>query len=336
MLHSKFGRESLPQKKKSSIKLYFFLTFTILFAAGLVWIFNNRQRILFRLKKNNYAAIIHNVESYEKALIENTDDKNLHLNESDELLKKLINDNPTDSYLYFLLGRLFTAECTIPLIKDPEKLSDIFFRDYIKRYQTPASISISHWEQGITNTRKALLLGLPENETQQAVANLVSLYLAGGSAYWNSGMEYLTPQNMKTSPLIDNIYKVLLLQNAPDWDLFTKQYGQETSTFWMALYYLKIRNYPLGFYNLKNLLLSDSVYLRNNAYYIMGHIMGEQKEMPLKLYYHSMIDYEEFLKRNPWFLEEHNYTLRYLGQEAAARKFLSQYEKMVLELKESI
>jgi tetratricopeptide (TPR) repeat protein len=337
MLHSKFGRESLPQKKKSSVKKYIFLLLFLFSLVGVFWAFKNQQRILFHLKKDNYVAIIHSIEDYEKSLKDNHESNSSQLDSVGELLTKLIKDNPSDSYLYYLIGKLYTIECTSPVFNNPDRLTDIFFLDYIKRYQIPASFPYNHWEQAIAYTRKAILLGLPEGEVSNAVINLVSLYIVGGTPYWNSARDYLASENLKNNPLIQNIYKLLLVDNTPPDETFiAKTFGLETTTYWMGLYYLKVKNYPLAFYNFKKLLLSESTYLRNNAYYIMGHIMGEQKDMSLKLYYHSLIDFDEFLKRNPWFLDEHNYTLRYLGQNDLAKKFLTQYEKLVLELKESI
>jgi|GEM_PF-2406135 len=336
MLHSKFGRESLPQKKKSSLKPYVFFVLLFLLAGTLYWALKNKQRILFHLKKNNYAAIQFSIDEYEKSLSEKKDDHAAQLKNAGELLSKLVKDNPADSYLYYLLGKLYTIECTAPLLNDPEKLTEILFLDYIKRYKIAADFPFDHWQHGIAYTRKALLLGLPESEIHKAVIDLASLHIAGGTPYWNSAKEYLGADNLKNDPLIENIYRLLLADTAPDWEFLTKTYGLDTATYWMGLYYLKVRNYPLAFYNFKKLLLSDSLYLRNNTYYIMGYIMGEQKDLPLKMYYHSMIDFDEFLKRNPWFLEEYHYTLRYLGQNEMAKQFLVKYEKLVLELKESL
>ncbi|MDH4127841.1 MAG: hypothetical protein OEV44_03745, partial [Spirochaetota bacterium] len=257
MLHSKFGRESLPQKKKSSIKKYVFFFLFLLIITGSYWSFKNKQRILFHLKKDNYASLIQEIDLYEKSLNENNKNDTTALNSTEELLKKLIKDNPSDSFLYYLLGKLYTIECTYPILNNSEKLTDIFFLDYIHRYKIPASFPFSHWEQGITLTRKALLLGLPEQETNKAIINLVSLYITGGTPYWNSAKNYLVEDNVKNNPIIQNIYKLLLNDSVPDWEFLTKTYGIEISTYWMGLFYLKVKNYPLAFYNFKNLTLSD-------------------------------------------------------------------------------
>jgi len=336
MLHSKFGRESLPQKKKSPLKKYFFISFLILLTTALYFGLKNRQRILFHLKKNNYIVIIHTLDELEKTIVEKKEINTADFDSTADLLTKLIKDNPSDSYLYYLLGRLFTIQCVLPVINDSEKMTNILFLDYIKRYQIPLSFPIKRWEQGITLTRKALLLGLPEAENQKAMVNLVSLYIIGGTSYWNLDKAYLNHENLKNDPLIENIYKLVNTEDSPDWEFFAKIYGMETAEYWTGLYYLKLKNYPLAFYNFKKLLLSDSTYLRNNTNYIMGYIMGEQRDLNLKMYYHTQIDYDEFLRRNPWFLGEHNYTLRFLGQDVLAKKFLGQYEKFVLELKEPL
>jgi len=314
------------------------MTFIAALSGGAYWGFKNYPRLLFKFKKDKYTAIMQMMESYEKsAQAQKTtpENKSSDISPIEDLLDRLIRDNPSDGYLYYLFGRLYATECVEPIIQDNQKFTDVLFLDYIQKHHIPEGVSVNHWEKGISYTRKALLLGLPESEKEKAVVNLLKLYFIGGTPFWSSAVDYLRPEDINKSELTYNIYKLVFTETVPNWEQFTKIYGEETNVFLMGLYFLKLRNYPLAFFYFKKLLLSDSIYLRNNAYYIMGYIMGEQKDMALKAYYHSLIDFDEFLKRNPWFLEEHNYTLRYTGQESMAKSFLGQYEKMVLELRDS-
>ena len=117
----------------------------------------------------------------------------------------------------------------------------------------------------------------------------------------------------------------------PDWDEINNFFGKETGEIWKALYSLKSGNVPKGYNILKKLSLSDTVHLRNNANYILGRLMQKQKKLKLKLYYHKQIDMNEFLQRNPWFLEEHMFTLRFLGKNKEAKQFLASYETTALK-----
>jgi hypothetical protein len=330
MLLSKFGVESLPQKKKSNFRIYFFIILLALIAGASYWIFKNYQRIIFHFKKDKYETIIQNLKGLETIKEENTES----FKGSEELLTGLIEDNPSDSYLYFLSGKLYYIETGKQILQDGSRLTELLFLDYINRYHFPRYISNIKWEKGIAHLRKAILLQLQDKDNDEAVSALMGMYIAGGSPYWQSAKEYLDPE--KQDPLLINLYHLVYAESEPDWALFSKVFGDETTTIWTAMYNMKIRNYPLAFYFFKKLLLSENVNLRNSAYYLMGHLMGQQKNMALKMYYHSMIDYDEFLKKNPWFLEEHNYTLRFMGAEAASRSFLGKYEQMVLEIKEAL
>lgn len=335
MLHSKFGNEYRPSPKKSSFRVIFVFALLAALAYGSYWGYKNYQRFVFYFKKDKYATILQYLTAIEKKVKENPASAAEDEAATEELLLRLIQDNPADAYLYFLAGKLYTIECFDPVIKDGNLLTDIFFRDYIDRNHMLSFISRTKWEKGISYTRKALLLGLPEQEVDKATKNLLGLYLLGGTPYWESAASEIKTDPASNDDIVQNLYRLVFTENVPNWELFKKNYGEDTTTFWMSMYFLKIKNYPIAFFYLKKLLLSESVFIRDDAYYLMGYIMGLQKNMPLKLYYHSMIEYEEFLKRNPWFLEEHNYTLRFMGEQVQAKNFLSQYEKMVLELKES-
>ena len=133
MLHSKFGKESLPQKKKSSIRSFVYFGIFLCMLYSVYWTFINRQRIMFYVKKGNYATIINNINEYEHTMIDMPDHNRKLFDATSELLADLIKDNTTDSYLYYLYGRLLTIECTTPLINNADKLTNIFFLDYIKK-----------------------------------------------------------------------------------------------------------------------------------------------------------------------------------------------------------
>ena len=328
------GSYSARTKSKPWGKLIFFLFIVGLFAFGGYQLYLNKDRILFYFQKDKYKQLKAKLQTaYSVINSENTIDNEETVKSTIELLENLSADHPTDPQVFAFKGHLY-YKIFARKVK-PRLLLDLFFTDYLDRYKFAAELDHMNWRNAMIAYRKSLALEVEEADRKQIIENLARLYLWGGRAYFESGYVHL--RKRKDNSTIASLYNVILTQREPAWGLLEKEFSKELTDFLKALYFLKTGNEPGGFSILKDLAVAEfeqdgplTKALQNNAKYLLGNIMGRQKKWKSQLKNYSTIEFASFLEKNPWFLKEYNYLLRYLGKKKEATAFLSKYEKRVI------
>lgn len=320
--------------KKRNYRRFFLFLFLILFtgalAAGGGWVYLNYDRLLFYFKHDKYSELIDRISTLEDRLLTEGSTGDLSDEELSSLLESLAVDHGSDGYLYYLKGRyhhvLFRAS-----VREAEGLyRDLFFRIYLDRYNFFESLDRENWQNALLSLRKALALGIPGKEAKHVASLLASLYLWGGKPYWQSGRTLLREYEIGNSEA-GNLYRILFGRKTPDWQSIGEKHPDELITFFKGLYALRNGNTPGGFSYLKKLSDSENTALKNNALYLTAYTRGRFKRQWARVYHYRRIELDEFLQRNPWFLAEFNYWLRFLGQRREAAALLRDYAKKVGE-----
>lgn len=303
-------------------------------AAGGYYGYTNSPRILFLIKKDRYVPLEEAMKDLSVHLAENNysdPGKNSEVSKTIALLNQLSKDHPGDAHLYLLKGKLYSILLESQEKQNPNLKIDIIYNHYIKRDAFPRALSAKFWKQSVAAYRKSLVLNLPADQRGLVKEKLLELYFLQGEPYWNSARPYLKGEQSSQSHIYQ-LYGIIQKDLHPDWELLKEKYNPESTILLEALYYLYRGNTPVAFGKLKELALSSSPYLRNNAMFLMGSLIGKTKNFRMKLYYYRQIDLDEFLPRNTWFLSEFHNSLRFVGKNKEAKKLLENYEKTVLQL----
>ena len=323
-----------PKKKRSLFSRLKLWLLPILLAAAGYYIYNNYPRILFLIKKDRYAPLEMAMNELNTQLAENTQKDLSKISEVSKtltLLKKLTQDHPSDPHLYFLKGRLYSLLLDAQSRQNPNLKIEIIFNHYTGHMNFPFELSKKLWQAGVASYRKSLALGLPAPNDALARKNLLELYFLGGEPYWKSAADDLDLTQPDTSPT-RQLFSIVTRRQKPNWNLLKADYGDESAAFLEAIYHLHRENTPVAFSKLKELALSSSPYLRNNAMYLMGSVMKKTRNHRMQLYYYRQIDLDEFIPRNTWFLTEFYNSLRFARERKEAQKLLADYEKIVTQL----
>ena len=334
MFHSPVTRESFKKKKRRKLPAIIFIVVLSLLAVVGTWVTFNYDTILFKFKTDKYKFLLEDF-TFLNSLYVSEDNVSVEadtLNEAEKLIDSMLDDHNDDPFLYYLQGQISWVKLRNAIDMKAIAIQDIFIYDYLEKHYVPKSFPKKSWQKSVTSTRKALAIGLPDKYTKSANYRLSWLYFLSGHDNWNS-LKDIKLLNDENDITLKNIYYIIFHSKTPDWDVINNFFGNETGEIWKAIYSLKSGNVPKGYSILKKLSISESVNLRNNANYILGHLMMKQKKTKLQLYYHQKIEMAEFLQRNPWFLEEHMYTLRFLGKNSEAKQFLAAHEAMLLQQK---
>ena len=325
------GKKKKPSSLFSRLKIWLLLG---ILGSSAWYGYTNYPRILFLFKKDRYApleAAMSNLRSRLTASDGKNLQKNSDVSAAVTLLEKLTEDHPGDPHLYLLKGRLYSLLLEVQEKQNPNLKIDILYNQYIGQSTSGHGLSAEFWKQGVASYRKSLVLGLPAPEDSLAHEKLLELYFLGGEPYWHSAGAYLDQENASTSHIYQ-LFGITRKKIRPDWELLKEHYENESVTLLEAIYYLRRDNTPVAFSKLKELALSSSPYLRNNAMFLMGSVMEKVRNHRMKLYYYRQIDLDEFLPRNTWFLTEFYKSLRFAGEKKEAQQLLTDYEKMITEL----
>lgn len=326
------GLERVTRQKKTSgfFKRFFQLVFLAILVSGGWYIYTNYERWLFKLQDDRYSELKNRLNNLDGLIKENPEanlEEENSVTELSELLTTLSHDNPEDAYIHFLKGefhyRLFQAVAD----SHPELLRDLFFYEYIERYSFPELLNREHWYTAILALRKSLALGLPEADARIARIRLARLYLWGGTPYWVSGRQMVFNITLPPDETIVDYYNIIMADNEPRFTLLAENNPEEHVKLWNAIYALKAGNAPKAHILLNQTIeLEDHAPVSNNALYLMGTIMKQDRKPRWQLFYYERIDLEEFIPRNFWFLTEYNFLLRFYGKHQKAVQVLSKYE----------
>ncbi|MES0492023.1 MAG: hypothetical protein ABUK01_18665 [Leptospirales bacterium] len=327
MLHSQFTKDIHSKKKRSKLKPILTIIIFIGIGFGAYFTIENYDRILYKFKKDKYVSLLDTISTLEK-LPANSPDTLEKFNEPLKLIETLIGDNPGDSFLYYLKGKITWLKIEIVFESNKDEIRDIVFQERVGIESSPASLDRELWSESIVSIRKALRLGIPKEVEKDSRRILAWLYFLGGSGYWESAGRPDTLVLLQGTN-IANLYKIAFSSGRPDWNLVENFLNKDSADLWKSIFFLNTGNVPGGFKTLKGLLLSENLPVRNRAAYLLGKLKEKQKNWRMKYYYHNMIDFDTFLLSNDWFFEEHYYTLRFLGKKTEAKTFLNKYEIIV-------
>jgi len=306
----------------------FLLLFLILLSIPL-WIFlQNPSRWLFYFQSDKHASLEIRSAEIVTALAAGESDSLQKLIEFTETLKQLSEDHPADSYLPYITGRLTADAFLLPLAQHGDLREEILFRSYTGRFYLPAELNPEEWKRAVLLLRRSMAMNPPEAVLAQIHYTLGELYYFGGPEYWPAGLEYLELSGKGIESSYYHLYNVYLQNGIPDWNVLTL--AEERVNLLKGMHFLKAGNTPLGISGLSKLLLSTDFTVKNRAAYILAHYYAAKNQKNMQLFYLKQVDPENFLPRNPYFLQELHFLLRFFGANAEATVFLSQYEKLTL------
>ncbi len=327
MLHSHL-QNTQKKKKRSSFKIIFPLLLIGALGAGIYWSARNYQRLIYLVKKDRYAALELELEQIEGELDRWAKSEGEYPENRVEnfagLMQDLSTDHPEDVFIHYMKGVFYTGLLESRWKKNPLILSDLIFLKHAGHLEHMEKTNATAIRRGVAAARKALAIGLPKEEEAVTRENLMKLYLMHGPDYWNAAMEL--GHDTLNETIIYQIYAILLHQRRPDWAALHESFGAEAMKTWQSIYFIEQGDTPQAFRVLKELTASESVYVQNNACYLLGQMRGGLKNRKLRLYYYRQIDLGEFLPRNRWFLEEFHKLLVDTGNHIEARKLLSGHE----------
>lgn len=304
---------------------------------GVYWSSKNYQRLVYLIKKDRYASLelelagIHsqlegwskNKENYPQGRIDIFAD----------LMEDIISNHPEDAYIHYMKSSFYTKLLESKWEKNRLLLSDLILLSHVGQLQAMSRLNPQAVDMGVRASRKGLAIGLPEKEARQMRENLMKLYLLHGVYYWDAAFN-LGREDLSETPIYQ-IYAILLRQRKPDWNILLDLYGEEAIQTWKAIYFIDQGDTPQAFRILNNLLSSESLYVQNNARYLLGRLHGGVKNRKLKLRYYRQIELSEFGARNPWFIEEMHTLLVETGNTVDARKLLVSQESIQSNSQES-
>ena len=332
----------ISNKKNTGPRLFKIIIVTVLllalFACG-YWVYQNKERLLFYIQKDKYSKIEQDIDRLIaltgkiRINISGTDQSEIRkdlLILSDDLLNRIGNlqkDHPEDGFLYFLQGKINYHLFQTWSESDVNHKTNLIFEIYINRYRFPATVENDLFYKAILSLRKALILKVNTNYSLQAVNWLIDLYFWGGLPYWHSG--FTVAKNEKiTDNITLNSFNVLFAEKMPAWDTLQKSMPSQNVDLLKGIYYLKTGNSPVGFSLLNSLIdQNENIPVKNNALYLMGELIGRKNRNRKQLFYYDKIDLQEFIAREPWFLEEYHFLLRFLGENQKAVELLNTFEK---------
>lgn len=325
------------KRNSSSGGGFFKLIFILVLLTSFIWLcyylYSSKERLLFYIETNKYEQVEKQLQKTLQLLKVKKSNGIKEVIETQLLLKQLIQDHPDDGRLYKYKADLY-YQMFLTNIKKNQKIYDsLFFRAFINRYKFPLDLSKKHWNSAMVSYSRALQLILKSAEKNQVRNKLIELNLWGGKPYWQNGIELIEKlkEDQPKSTTIQ-LFRVLLGETEPEWDIIKPIFRKNLLKFFKGLYHLRTGNEPRGFSYLKKLskLKDDTEWnLKNNSTYILSSLMKKQKKKRSQLAYYKKINLDEFLVREPWFLSEYNYILRFLGKKKKSAKLLLKYEKLI-------
>lgn len=324
-----------PQKSKKGRKtLVFFFIFLLLAGAAALEFYRNQTRYLFLIHRDRYAmlerqasVILNEAKSNDKAALE-------HLASFQDSLLKLRHDHPSDAYLPYLHGKLLSDTFFLPVEKNPALIVRLLFDLQVDHYSFPKELDAGLWKRSILLLRSALAMESTPGVSEQSQTELARLYFWGGLNYWETGHKYISLEKTgeeRENDIYVHLYQIILQKQPPDWEVLGKTFDEPSLKLLKSIYFLRSGNTPLA-YSLLRELHADTEHpeVRNMALYVSGHQFGKRRNLRQQLYYYRAIDPEDFLRSNPWFLEEYHFLLRFFGAREEASRFLARYEPLVL------
>jgi len=330
MLLSNLDISSNKKKNKNRFVQVFYIVFLVLLLFSAYWLISHYQRIRFLIISDRYSSLQAELDTYRKMINETTPENQLQPGDVSrflEIINDLIVANPDDGALHLIKANIYYLLVKAQIKQNPAIFDDTFFFNFISKHQIHPDLNKDAWENGIVSFRKALSLNLPEETRSLIISQLSEMYLLGGSPYWNSVKNdfYQSIQN----PEVLTYYDILFHKSVIDWTTLESTHDLPSVEQIKAIYYLSKKNTPMAFTTLKDLTTIDNIHIKNNAFYLLSHLMRTLKNSKSELYYMGQIDLENFLPVNPWFLNHYYYLLRFYGQEAKAKQLLLQFESKI-------
>ena len=253
-----------------------------------------------------------------------------------EKYQSLISSYPGDAVLLHYCGILEYELFIFPLESSHQLIANILFERYIDRYKFPETLSRINYQKAITLLRKALALGLPKEQAGEARYKLNFLYLFSHRSYSESveAMPSIYPGSAKAPDHLQEIIHMATAIRKPNWESLGNVYPPDLVTYFKAIYYLQIKNRPFGFSLLQRIIQQKDTsagnsFLVQNALYLLGYLEGKKRNhLKGQFYFHSQIEMEPFIQKNPWFFDEYLMLLRYLGKNGEVTTFTAQYQKL--------
>lgn len=337
-----FGTHNKTVKRDKS--RYFSYTFIFLlvaaFGAFIYYVVLNSPRIMFYFRENKYSEIervharalaaVQNAPANTAPHIEGTAAPQLpEVSEFFDLAHALQKDHREDPILYFHEATIVAESVRKQVAERQEALVFLLFREFINRPVFPAEFDHELWQRAILTGRKARALGLPDVLQQKLAEAEIDAYLIGGRPWWESANEIVAAGAAARKLPSWHLMQAGLASSTPDFELIKTAFGATIAGFAKGIYYTRSGNSPLGISNFRDLAKNQAdAFARDHALYILGYLSGKDKRAKDQLSYYKQIRFPEFAPRNPYFVNEYHYLLRFLGQKSEADQLMRAWEEM--------
>jgi len=318
---------------------YFNYVFILLIVAAVgsfvYYVVLNSPRILYYFRDNKYSEIerLHAtaIARVQTEKVSPGDNPLLIVDVADFLnvAHALQKDHREDPILHFheatLLGEIMRRQVEAR----PEAFIGIFYRDFIGRHEFPHEFSRELWQQAIAASRRARALGLSEAHAEKLAELELETYAIAGRPWWETATTLVTStSNAKKTPAWHMI-QAGLARETPNFDLLKTAYGPVLAQFLKGVYYMRSGNSPLGISSFRDVAENKvDAFARDHALYVLGYLSGREKRVRDQLHYYKQIRFAEFAPDKPYFVNDYQYLLRFLGQKSEADQLMRAYEDM--------
>lgn len=335
-----YATEKLKNKKKGSGKFlsFVFLVTFIGIAIGAFFAYKNADKVIFYFRSDKYKELEKQLTNINKNRQkgESTDGLNaVQFQKQQEaqnkflsLLQFSIEENPADARLFFMKGIFYAEGFLATLRKNPEIYSDFLFNEYINKNTNLIGLNETYQTKAKLAFRKALVLELSDEMTQKVNSYLGLMYFWAGKESWRESQNTIPKNiNVVSGIPITDLLKIMSGNGAPTWTSLAQSFPADDIKLWQMLHYMHSGNSPIAFSIARELIhKAGNPRLGNYAAYLMGKNSRKYRSQREQLYYYQMIDLEEFLPKNPWFLSEYSTLLRFLGKQKESTRILTEYE----------
>ncbi|MBV6493093.1 MAG: hypothetical protein LDLANPLL_01108 [Turneriella sp.] len=323
---------------------YFTYAFIILLLGVIVWFASyvvlNSPSIMYYFRENKYSGI-EKAHSQAMAVIEKASGADseslLETNEVIDFLElahTLQKSHNEDPILYYHEAIVLSEILRKQIHAKGAALIFIFFRDFIEKTIFPSDYDHTLWQRVILLGRQARALGLPDVLQEKLKEAQIDAYLIGGRPWWESALEFGETPSVRKTPAWQLI-QAGLARETPNFELIKAAYGHMLLTFVKACYYLRSGNSPLGISNLREVAKNPSdAAAKDAALYMLGYLSGRDKRVKEQLAYYQDIRFKEFQPKNPFFVDEYQYLLRFTGQKSEADQLVRAWEELSSQNKE--
>lgn len=327
--------KTVKRDKSRYFNYAFIFLITLAIASFFYYVVANSPRILFYFRENKYSGI----EKLHAAAIARIQIEKFQGNEDAlklsevadflSLASSLQKDHRDDPILHFHEATLLAE---ILRRQSQERLPafiGIFFRDFIGRSGFPAEFDRELWQRALIAGRRARALGLTDAHAEKLAEVELETYAIAGRPWWESATALVGANSNARKLPAWHLIQAGLARETPYFELLKTAYGPILTHFIKGVYYMRSGNSPLGISSFREVAQNQTdAYARDHALYILGFLSGREKRVRDQLSYYKQIRFPEFAPDKPYFFNDYQFLLRFLGQKSEADQLMRAWEEL--------